>query len=91
MTRWLLPLLAVALALTLLGNVYLAAQRAETARLADELDAEIPPITEDDNRQMDRQMLREIHAWMVTQKASRAAYEKALREGRIPNLPGVGR
>lgn len=53
--------------------------------------ASIPAIPKVDFNAADRAMIQRIHAWVEDQKAAKADFERDMKAGRIPRLPGVGR
>jgi len=85
--RFIYVLFALLALWLLLGNVWLSREKAETRRL----EAEVPPITQADHALMDRQKLDAIYLWVQEQKEARAVFERDLREGKLPSLPGVSR
>lgn len=53
--------------------------------------ASIPAIPKVDFNAADRAMIQQIHAWVEDQKEAKADFERDMKAGRIPRLPGVGR
>lgn len=83
--RWIYAICLAATLWLIVGNIWLSAEKAETKRL------EVPPITESDLREIDRQMLKEVYVWVQEQKEAKKVFEKDLKAGRVPVLPGVKR
>lgn len=53
--------------------------------------ASIPAIPKVDFNAADRAMIQQIHAWVEDQREAKADFERDMKAGRIPRLPGVGR
>lgn len=53
--------------------------------------ASIPAIPKVDYTKGDRTKLEHIYNWVLDQEKAKADFERDMKAGRIPRLPGVGR
>lgn len=71
--------------------VYTLRMRYRAAQPKPQPTASIPAIPKVDFNAADRAMIQQIHAWVEDQREAKADFERDMKAGRIPRLPGVGR